>query len=461
MDSANMEPIFTSHLVAMPYPGRGHINPMMNLCKLLASRSNHLLITFVITEEWLGLIGSQTKPANIRFATIPNVLPSELGRGADMVRFGEAVMTKMEEPFEQLLDRLDPPVTIIMSDTFLYWAVNVGNQRNIPVASLWIMPASVFSICYHSELLVENQDLPVDLSVNGDKRVDYIPGMSSIRLADLPPLFYKNMQEILTKVLRWISYVAKAQYLVFSSIFELEVEAPVINDLKSKMSIPIFCFGPLIPYFNIGDNANASETDINYLKWLDLQPQCSVLYISLGSFLLVSSAQMDEFAAGLRASGVRYLWVARGETSRLKETCGESGIMVPWCDQLKVLCHPSIGGFWSHCGWNSTMESIFAGVPLLTFPLIMDQVPISKFVVEDWKIGWKVRREMGNASLVRSEEIAELVQRFMDLENGEKKEMVRKARELKEITRQEIAEGGSAETNLDAFVRNILKCPDH
>ncbi|KAA8543487.1 hypothetical protein F0562_021018 [Nyssa sinensis] len=456
-----MEPIFPSHLVAMPYPGRGHINPMMNLCKLLASRSNHLLITFVITEEWLGLIGSQTKPANIRFATIPNVLPSEMVRGADMVGFIEAVMTKMEEPFEQLLDRLDPPVTIIMSDTFLYWAVNVGNQRNIPVASLWIMPASVFSIFYHYELLVENQDLPVDLSVNGDKRVDYIPGMSSIRLADLPTLFYKNEQENLTQALRGISYVAKAQYLVFSSIFELEVEAPVINDLKSKMSIPICCFGPLIPYFNIGDNANASETDTNYLKWLDLQPQCSVLYISLGSFLSVSSAQMDEFAAGLCASGVRYLWVARGETSRLKETCGEAGIMVPWCDQLKVLCHPSIGGFWSHCGWNSTMESVFAGVPLLTFPLMMDQVPISKFVVEDWKIGWKVKREMGNGSLVRSEEIAELVQRFMDLENGEKKEMVRKARELKEITRQEIAEGGSSETNLDAFVRNIFKCPDH
>uniref|UniRef100_A0A5B6YSN5 Putative UDP-glycosyltransferase 87A1-like n=1 Tax=Davidia involucrata TaxID=16924 RepID=A0A5B6YSN5_DAVIN len=164
MGSAKIEPVATCHMVALPYPGRGHINPMMNLCKLLASRSNHLLITFVVTEEWLGFIGSESKPANIRFATIPNVLPSELVRGADMIGFVQATLTKMEEPFEQLLDQLDPPVSIIMADTFLFWTINVGNQRNIPVASLWPMPASVFSIFYHFDLFVQNGHFPVDLS---------------------------------------------------------------------------------------------------------------------------------------------------------------------------------------------------------------------------------------------------------------------------------------------------------
>uniref|UniRef100_A0A5B6YS72 Putative UDP-glycosyltransferase 87A1-like n=1 Tax=Davidia involucrata TaxID=16924 RepID=A0A5B6YS72_DAVIN len=462
MGSAKIEAVATCHMVALPYPGRGHINPMMNLCKLLASRSNHLLITFVVTEEWLGFIGSESKPANIRFATIPNVLPSELVRGADMIGFVQATQTKMEEPFEQLLDQLDPPVSIIMADTFLFWTINVGNQRNIPVASLWPMPASVFSIFYHFDLFVQNGHFPVDLSENGDEQVDYIPGISSIRLADLPTIIYKN-QQLLTLALGAFPHVPKAQCLLFTSIFELE--APVINALKSKLPIPIYCFGPVIPYFNLGDNASQMTThnnDTNYLKWLDLQPQCSVLYISLGSFLSVSSAQMDEIGAGLRASGVRYLWVARGEASRLKETCGDAaGMVVPWCDQLKVLCHRSIGGFWTHCGWSSTMESVFAGVPMLTFPLLMDQVPISKFIVEDWKIGWKVNGEVGMGGLVSREEIAELVQRFMDSENAEKKEMRRRARELKEISRQAIAKGGSSETNLDAFVKNILKCIHH
>ena len=112
---------------------------------------------------------------------------------------------------------------------------------------------------------------------------------------------------------------------------------------------------------------------------------------------------MDEIAAGLRNSGVRFLWVACGEASRLKESCGDLGLVVPWCDQLKVLCHSSVGGFWTQCGWNSTLEAIFAGVPMLTFPLFMDQVPISRRIVEDWKIGWRVKRSTVGSENVRDQ----------------------------------------------------------
>ncbi|KZV34416.1 hypothetical protein F511_27384 [Dorcoceras hygrometricum] len=152
------------HAVAVPYPGRGHVNPMMNLCKLLTNRKPHLLITFVVTEEWLGFIGSEEKPASIQFATIPNVLPSELHRAADMPSFVNATQTKMGEPFERLLDRLGATVNIIIADTFLDWAVEIGNRRNIPVASMWAMPAAVFSIFHHFNLLVQKGHHPFDVS---------------------------------------------------------------------------------------------------------------------------------------------------------------------------------------------------------------------------------------------------------------------------------------------------------
>ena len=97
-----------------------------------------------------------------------------------------------------------------------------------------------------------------------------------------------------------------------------------------------------------------SDYNVDYLNWLDHQPSMSVLYISLGSFLSVSCTQMNEIVTALNTSGVCYLWVVRGEVSWLKEKCGDRGLVVPWCDQLKVLSHPSVGGFWSHCGWNST-----------------------------------------------------------------------------------------------------------
>ena len=153
------------HVVAMPYPGRSHINAMMNLCKLLASKTADILISFVVTEEWLGFISSEPKPsAQIRFATVPNCIPSEVGRGKDFPGFLKAVNTKMEVHFEELLDRLQLPVKAIVADTHLYWAIGLGNRRNIPVASFYTIPAMVFSVLHHFELLVQNQHFPVDLS---------------------------------------------------------------------------------------------------------------------------------------------------------------------------------------------------------------------------------------------------------------------------------------------------------
>lgn len=148
----------------LPYPGQGHINPMMNLCNLLVSQKSDILITLVLTEEWLGLIGSEAKPDNIHFATIPNVIPLEKDCAADMVAFFEAIMTRMEAPFEQLLDRLELPPTVIVVDTFLNWTIGVGNRRNIPTALFWPMSRSVFSVFQHFHLFCRNGHFPIDLS---------------------------------------------------------------------------------------------------------------------------------------------------------------------------------------------------------------------------------------------------------------------------------------------------------
>ncbi|XP_034687624.1 UDP-glycosyltransferase 87A1-like [Vitis riparia] len=441
------------HVVAMPFPGRGHINPMMNLCKLLASRRADILITFIVTEEWLGFLLSDSKPPNIRFGSIPNVIPSELARGANYLAFLDAVRTKMVDPFEQLLARLEPPVTTIVADTLLFWAVDVANRRNVPVASFWPMSAAVFSAFLHFDLLVQNRHFPVNSSESGDERIDYIPGISSIRIADLPGSIYWN-KPFLPMMLEALSWLSKAQYLLLATMYELE--AHVVDVLKPKFLFPIYIVGPLIPYFKLGDNyISTNQTDLHYLKWLDLQPPGSVLYISLGSYLPISTAQTNEIATGLRDSGVRCLWVAREGICRFKEICGEMGMVVPWCDQLRVLSHWSVGGFWSHCGWGSTFEGLFAGVPFLTLPMAADQPLNSKLIVEDWKIGWRVKREVGMETIAKRDEIAGLVKRFMDGEGEEGKEIRRRARELREICRLVIKKGGSSDTSLGAFVRDI------
>ncbi|OMO82904.1 UDP-glucuronosyl/UDP-glucosyltransferase [Corchorus capsularis] len=456
MNSINSEPTLACHIVAMPYPGRGHINPMMNLCKSIASKCDNILITFVLTEEWLGFYASNPKPDTIRFCSIPNVLPPAMTRAANLFGFFQAVWTKMEAPFERLLDQLNPSPTLIMADTFLFWAVSVGNRRNIPVASFWPMPASIFSVYHHFHLFEENGHFPVDMLEKGDERVDYIPGVSSICLSDLD--LPKANDHFLKQFLNCISMVRKANFLLFPSIYELENDA--VDALKAEFPFPVYTIGPAIPYLELGNNPTSShgENEVNYLKWLDRQPRSSVLYVSLGSFLSVSSAQMDEIAAGLKNSGVRFLWVVRDETCRMKEACGDQGFVVPWCDQLRVLCHSSVGGFWSHCGWNSTREGIFGGVPFLTFPLVGDQKMNSKLIVEDWKIGWKVKKD---ENLVTRGEISRLVENFMDLKNIQVKEMRERAKELKEKCQHAIDRNGSSETNIHSFINNISQIAGH
>ncbi|KAM1602225.1 hypothetical protein ACFX1Z_028960 [Malus domestica] len=443
------------HVVAVPHPGRSHINSLMNFCKLLASQERDILVTFVLTQEWLGLIGSDSKPDSIRFAAIPNVIPSEHVRVADMDAFLDAVRTKMEEPFELLLDQLEQTPSLIVADTALHWAVAVGNRRNIPSASFWPMSASFFSLFQHFRLLSQNEHFPANLLEKGNERVDYIPGVSPTRLADLPQFVHESNQKILDLLLNSLSWVPKAQYMLFPATFH-ELETLTIDVLRSELSLPIYTMGPPIPYSKENDLPTPVPSDDSYFQWLDFQPCSSVLYIGMGSFLSFSSAQIDEIAAGLRNSVIRFMWAARGESKRLKEACGDLGLVVPWCDQLRVLRHSSIGGFLSHCGWNSVMEGVSAGVIFLTLPILYDQGMNSNQIVEEWKVGWRVRKiEDKIDHLVTKEEIAGLMKKFMDLEDDEGKEMRRRARELKQLCHDAIAEGGSSHTNIKAFIRDI------
>ncbi|XP_047312210.1 UDP-glycosyltransferase 87A1-like [Impatiens glandulifera] len=460
------------HLVAVPYPGRGHINPMINLCKLIlasppmiANRS--IAITFIVTEEWRDLLSSDENwPESIRLETITNVLPSEKVRTNDIPSFIDAVFNKMGEPVDNVLDRLELPATAIMADTFLHWAVDIGNRRNIPVVSLWTMSASVFAILYHFDLFVQNGHYPpIHISSEttgggggGDEQLaTYIPGLAPIRLADLPTIFHNKDRNHVDKAILGFSKVNRVQFLVFTSFFDLEPD--VRSSLKSQFPFPVLSVGPLIPYRDLHHNNNSqiiSPTPSPELQWLDSHPHSSVLYISLGSFLSVSPEQMDEIAAGMKESGVSFIWVARGESSRIRSYLGDDyrgGLVVEWCEQLRVLCHSSIGGFWSHCGWNSTMESIFAGVPMITFPLLIDQVPNSKLIVDDLKIG--VRMKGYKEEMVKRERITEIVKCFMDENSGERRGMVIRAKELKEMNHRAIDEGGSSRLDLESFIKAI------
>ncbi|RZC86429.1 hypothetical protein C5167_030509 [Papaver somniferum] len=478
------------HVVAMPFPGRGHINPMMNFCKLLTTKfsgKDDIRITFVVTEEWIGFLESSstesTLPAQIQLRSIPNVIPSELVRGLDHAGFLEAVYTKMEAPFEQFLDQLQQnddsgvAVTAIITDTLLPCAVFAGSRRNIPVASFWPMSASVFSIFYHVDLLAQNGHYPIDFSSGLlDELIDYIPGVSPIRLADLPPPLDHSREQTLRGLLAGVSAVRKAKCLLITTHHELEPQ--VTETLMEILPVPVYPVGPSIPFsISLADgrdtitkmHKHVNMEEHKYLKWLDCQPDNSVLFVSFGSFLSTSSEQMEEILAGLLKSGVRYLLVLRGGQDETtisaadldsgNEMANAQSCVVPWCEQLRVLCHSSVGGFWTHCGWNSTLEGVYAGVPMLTFPVGLDQPTNSKLIVDDWENGMKVMKEVGANRLVKRDAIAMTVKKFMNSngDNEESRKMRTAANELKESCRKALAKGGSSDININEFIKTVLK----
>jgi hypothetical protein len=128
---------------------------MVNLCRLLAARDG-VTATVVLTEEWLGLVGAPAGALSprVRFEAIPNVVPSEHGRAGDMVRFVEAVYTRMEAPFERLLDQLlaaplAPAAIAIVADMFVPWTVAVGARRGVPVCVICPLSATMFAVQYN------------------------------------------------------------------------------------------------------------------------------------------------------------------------------------------------------------------------------------------------------------------------------------------------------------------------
>ncbi|KAI3917364.1 hypothetical protein MKW98_027283 [Papaver atlanticum] len=467
------------HVVAMPYPGRGHMNAMINFCKHLAAKfsvKDDIRISFVVTDEWLSFLESESRlPPQIQLRSIPNVIPSELVRGLDHGGFFQAVQTKMEDPFEQLLDQLqqedDPGVGVraIIADTILPWAVSVGNRRTIPVVSLWPMSPSVFSVIYHIDLLAQNGHYPIDFSSGRDEElIDYIPGVSPIRLADMPAsLGRRSSQQSSNPILEAVSAVRKTSCLLLTTYYELEPRAT--QALMEALHVPVYSIGPSIPLpKTLGEDDDSRNIigsmgteEYYYMKWLDAQPESSVLYVSFGSFLSAASEQMEEILAGLQESGVRYMLVSRGEKDPIdnNEMDSSPSLVVPWCNQLMVLCHSSVGGFWTHCGWNSTLEGVYAGVPMLTYPVGFDQITNRTLIVDCWRIGMKIMKEVGAERLVNREEIALTVKKFMNIngDNEESKEMRTRASEFKKSCRQALAKGGSSTANLDDFIRNILQ----
>lgn len=194
------------------------------------------------------------------------------------------------------------------------------------------------------------------------------------------------------------------------------------------------------------------------LKWLDKRDFRSVVYVSLGSVAILGQEQMDAIARALISSNCYFLWMVRAsEESKLpadfrSETSeSEKGLIVNWCPQLEVLEHQAVACFVTHCGWNSTLESLSLGVPVVAIPQMIDQMTNAKFLADVWQSG--VRVKANNKGIATREEIEMCIKEVTEGERAE--ELRRNAEKWRDLAQEAITEGGSSHNNIHDFISQL------
>ncbi|KAB2610774.1 7-deoxyloganetin glucosyltransferase-like [Pyrus ussuriensis x Pyrus communis] len=470
------------HAVCVPLPFQSHIKAMLKLAKLLHHRGFH--ITFVNTEyihkQFLKSLGPNSLDGlpDFRYETIPDghTISSDKRTPEDIILLFHFISQSILPPFLSLIEKLNtaltsndvnPPVTYLVSDGFMSFTTLAAEKLGIPIALFFTFAASSFMGFMQYPALVKKGLAPLkdeSYFTNGflDKVIDWIPGMKTIRLKDLPTVFQTtNPDDVYFRhILEAVDRARKASAVVVHTFDALEQD--VLAALSSILP-HVYAVGPLQllldqiledPLKPMGYSLWKEETEC--LKWLNAKASNSVVYVNFGSASFVTPEQFLEIGWGLANSKLTFFWVIRpdlviGESAILPpefvdETKGRS-LIASWCPQEQVLNHPSIGGFLTHSGWNSTIESVSAGVPLLCCPFHSDQQTNCHYTCKEWGIGMEMDKN------VKREEVEKLVRELME---GEKAtEMRNKAMEWKKLAEEATSPHGSSSVNLNNLVNRI------
>ncbi|KAF0902711.1 hypothetical protein E2562_019062 [Oryza meyeriana var. granulata] len=477
-----------AHAMLFPFPCSGHINPTLKLAELLHSRGVH--VTFVNTEhnhERLLRRGAASGGAlrgreGFRFEAVPDGLSEEERAAPDStVKLYLSLRRSCGKPLEELARRVAsrgddddgvPPVTCVVLSGLVSFALAVAEELGVPAFVLWGTSACGFACTLRLRQLRQRGYTPLkdeSYLTNGylDTPIDWIAGMPTVRLGDIssfvrtldPTSFALRVEE------DEANSCTRAQGLILNTFDDLESD--VLDALKDEFP-RVYTIGPLVAAMHgrvnrangLGGAAaglSLWEEDFACMAWLDAQPAGSVLYVSFGSLTVMSPDALAELAWGLADSRRPFLWVVRpglvagganalpdGFVAETKDRC----FIAEWCAQEQVLRHRAVGGFLTHSGWNSTTESICAGVPMICWPGFADQYINSRYVRDEWGIGLRLDEEL------RREQVAAHVEELMG--GGDRgEEMRRNAAKWKAVAEAAAAKGGSSYDSLDKLVEQL------
>ncbi|KAG6741373.1 hypothetical protein POTOM_054607 [Populus tomentosa] len=441
------------HVVVIPYPVQGHINPMIQFSKRLASKG--LQVTLVIfSSQTLSMPASL---GSVKVVTISDSSDTGSSSIADLLKQFQATVTqKLSQLVVELGISSGHPVSCLVYDSFMPWVLEIARQLGLIGASFFTQSCAVSSVYYQiheGQLKIPLEKFPVS-----------VPGLPPLDADELPSFVHDMESEyssILTVVVDQFLDFRGADWVFVNSFNTLEEE--VVNWLASQRSIkPI---GPMIPSVYL-DRQLEDDTEYGLslfkpaldgcMQWLDSKETGSVVYVSFGTLAALGEEQMAEIAWGLRRSDCYFLWVVR-ESEEKKLPCNfvegssEKGLIVTWSPQLEVLAHKSVGCFMTHCGWNSTLEALSLGVPMVAVPQWTDQPTNAKYIADVWRVG--VRVKANEKGIVTKEELEKCIREVMEGERGS--EVRRNSEKWKKLAKAAMGEGGSSDNNIAEFAAKL------
>nr|BAJ95317.1 predicted protein [Hordeum vulgare subsp. vulgare] len=469
------------HFLIVAYGIQSHLNP----CRVLAHRLARLhdgsgpvlaTVSLPVSAHRRMFPSSRAVDNDEDTATDGVVSYAPYSDGLDdgsMARDGEARARSRHATFESLsavvatLAARGRPVTCVVCSMVLPAALDVAREHAIPLAVFWLQPATVLAAYYH--YFHGHGDLVASRAADPAYEVS-LPGLHRpLRIRDFPSFLVDTTGSMLAKIFNEAARElfehlgdhgrTKTKVLV-NTLDELEPAALA----AMKEHLDVFAVGPVIgssssaeARIHLFNHAGADEK--RYMEWLGAQAARSVVYVSFGSVWTYSEKQMEEIADGLRRCGRPYLLVLRndGRQEDVSRSLDDAvlqgqGMVVEWCDQPKVLSHPSVGCFVTHCGWNSALEAMALAVPVVAVPGLFDQPTNAFLIEEEWAAG--VRGERNSEGVFTGEELARCVELLMGY-GPTAIEVRERVEALKGVAQEVVALGGPAERSLRSFVLEV------
>ncbi|GAB2235812.1 hypothetical protein Droror1_Dr00026253 [Drosera rotundifolia] len=475
------------HILLFPLMAQGHMIPMIDMAKLIAKQGPTItIITTPVNALRFRPTVVRATEAGLRITIMELKFPSKeagLPEGCEnfdlLPSLGLAMnfmvaIGMLKEQLQEKMQEINPRPDCLISDMGLHWTTELAKNFGIP--RLVFHGTCCFSLLCSLNL---HESKLLD-TIGSDTERFLVPGLPDrIELTRVQLPHSQNAGSSERKELtRKIRAAEEESFGVVVNSFE-ELETEYVKRYKEAKGNRVWCLGPVSlcnkDDIDMAERGNKAATDGDRcLKWLDSFEIGSVVYACLGSLNSLNSAQLVELGLGLEASNRPFIWVVRGaQVDELQMWMKEDGfeerikgrglIIRGWAPQVLLLSHPAIGVFLTHCGWNSTLEAVSAGLPMVTWPMFAEQFLNEKLVVEVLKTGvgvgveapMKWGEEANAGVMVKKDDVRKALATVMD-EGDEGEAMRRRAREIGKSAREAI-EGGSSEMNLKSLIQEIAK----